>query len=517
MRFIRLMLAVILLTVMLPITGAQASASPESTLENFAYGSTYTVKADLPNATFSELEYKTYSGPVEGLVSNAPTWTGFARQDGREVVVDLGKLKTIEQVSLEFRQDPAQAIMLPPYLKVDVSQDGQNWSALGQMHHAVSPEETVERTFQFVFAPLQARYVKMYFPVDIWTFARNLKVLGDPTAQESGPVVLEPSKDDQASVGSYMNLPNNQDILLIYTGAHEEKGIWNKDEFKSVVAYMKDGSAQDTMFDTMLFLPYEAVESTEAAWTAYIDDLFQDKTQLGALNQAASEVHRNRDFKQKVILSIPFPDATKPDFWLEEGKEGIDTVDGQKKAIKWYLDTLMAKWHAANYEHLELSGIYWWKEKIEMQHTDEEALVKHTASLVHRHQQPFFWIPYYGAKGYSEWKELGFDHVIIQPNFYAKEVPKDDRMPDVANLARKFEMGVEVEIDEWVLVSRYHYDAFYNQLNKGHELGFDGEVTNAYYAGNKTIHTLANSDIPMLRKVYDDLYRWIKGNYQPKN
>ena len=519
MRLSRLLLAIVMLITILPTASVSANAPQGSTAVNLAYGAKYTVTADMPNAIFRETEYKTYPGPVDGLASNLPTWTGFARQDGREIEVDLGEIKKIEEISFQFKQDVASAITLPPYVRIEVSQDGQKWSTLGQMYHSVSPTDTevIERTFQLVFSPVQARYVKINFPVDIWVFMRHLKIMGDQNSQGGEPVLLPNSNDVQTPTGSYMNIPNTQDILLIYTGAHEEKGTWNKDELKSVVAYMKDGTVKGKMFDTILFLPYADVPSTQAGWTAYIEDLFQSNSQLGALNQVAGEVYQQSDFKEKVILSIPFPDTKTPDFWTEQGKEGTDTIEGQKQAIKWYMEKLMEKWNQAEYKHLELAGIYWWKEKIETNVTDEEELVKTTASLVHQYNLPFYWIPYYGAKGYTYWKELGFDHVIIQPNYYAKEVPTDDRMKDIAGLMNKFHMAVEVEIDEWVLVSRYYYDAFYKQLDQGHELGFDQKVTNAYYAGSKTIPSLANSEIPAIRKIYDDLYLWMQGKYQPAN
>lgn len=76
-------------------------------------------------------------------------------------------------------------------------------------------------------------------------------------------------------------------------------------------------------------------------------------------------------------------------------------------------------------------------------------------------------------------------------------------------------MGVEVELDDRVTYHRYYYDLFYKQLDKGHALDFDGNITNAYYAGSRTVKNIRLSTVPEVREIYDDLYQWIKGTYMP--
>lgn len=88
-------------------------------------------------------------------------------------------------------------------------------------------------------------------------------------------------------------------------------------------------------------------------------------------------------------------------------------------------------------------------------------------------------------------------------------------MDMASKLARRYGMGIELECDEGMLYSRYDYDLFYKQLDKAHQLGLDGDTTNAYYAGTikGTLVTAARSNVPQIRGIYDDIYRWISGTY----
>jgi hypothetical protein len=88
-------------------------------------------------------------------------------------------------------------------------------------------------------------------------------------------------------------------------------------------------------------------------------------------------------------------------------------------------------------------------------------------------------------------------------------------MDRAADLARRYDTGIELECDNRILNTRYYYDLFYHELDKGRELGLDGEVSNAYYVGfAQTLLDAAHSDVPEIRKIYDDFYRWINGTYR---
>ncbi|MFZ5642865.1 MAG: DUF4855 domain-containing protein [Bacillota bacterium] len=491
------------------------------------YGLSYTLKQHAPDISFQQTEHKNNPGPAEGLASKSEIWTGFLRQQGRDLTVDLKAPLNVSQISLEFWHNPGWGIYLPNYIKCEVSVDGVAWYHLGYAYHGVSQSDLEAREINLTLysPPVTARYIRVSFPVDIWVFARHLSVKGRPGTD---PAVLAPSGPDSGLAGNYMQVPNVNDILLIYTGENSDYQNITLADFLPLVGYQDSNrKVVGRMFDTMLFLPYHGIPSTRDSWAAYQEDLFAPGKQLMALDEAVARMNTltGLQIREKVILSIPYPDINQANFGLlGDDKETLnfsEKIAGKEKAAKnrlsvvqWYYQGIMERWSSAGFKNLDLIGIYWYGEAIES-NIGETELVQSTARLARKDNLNFFWIPYFGTKGYENWRSYGFSHVFLQPNYFAMDGPPEDRMDRAAEAARRYGMGIEVELDENVLYDRKYYELFYSQLKKGHQLGFDGAMTNAYYAGHvkKTLVKASRSSDPHVRAIYDDLYRWISGTY----
>jgi len=74
-------------------------------------------------------------------------------------------------------------------------------------------------------------------------------------------------------------------------------------------------------------------------------------------------------------------------------------------ACKWYADLLEERFRSSGFRHLELAGFYWLPEILRQSREVTRALGDYVRSKGLR----FYWIPYYTAQGYSEWRDLGFD------------------------------------------------------------------------------------------------------------
>lgn len=495
-------------------TGITAVPALESEPQSKDLQIDYTVSQHSPDPGFQSTEYKSYSGPVEGITSKSDAWTGFLRQQGRDIVVDLKKLNTLSGLSLEFKQDANSGVYVPKTLTASVSADGVSWYQLGQVYHGIdSSDKTVQNlNLSLNFPSVTTRYVKLTFPVDVWVLARHLTVKGG--LQAEAPAVLAPAvKSTGADNGNtYLQNTDFKDIFLVYTGDKTPQQTLNSDDFMPLVAYVdQQGQVKGRMFDTMLFLPYNGMPCTKDSWTAYMEDLFVPGQQLYALEETMSKLNQKTGVqdKEKVVLALPYPDSKQMDFGdLEQ------TAKGRFDAVQWYYGELMNKWNSAGFKNLTLSGIYWYGETINKNIAGEEELVKNVGQMVRGNGQNFVWIPSYGAMGLSEWKSYGFTHVYLQPNYYGNQDAPADRMDKAAEQAKKYSTGIEVELDNRVLTTRYYYDLFYNELNKGHQLGFDQNVSNAYYVGlKKTVLDSVSSGTPQIRSIYDDLYRWISGTF----
>lgn len=496
--------------------------------EEFAGGATYQVVEYSPDPGFSGTEKKGYPGPADGLASTSETWTGFFRQGGRDITVDLKSTRPVSKISLEFQQDAGSGIYFPKYLDCSISADGKEWYHLGQVSHSIAPSDpTVQsKDFMLTFPPVTARYVKLSFPVDVFVFARHLSIQGGGRPQQ--PVVL--AHDVQvarASADTYLQIQDMKNILLVFTGAHGDLGKWTAGDFLPMAAYV-DGrySIKGRMFDTMLFLPYPDLAGTRDSWAAYADDLFAPGAQLSALEETAARLNEQAGLKGKinVILTVPYPDGQQEDFGaLEKGgaslsfsgkKAGDAQAAGDRfAAVQWYYNNIMSKWNQSGYKYINLAGIYWYRESMDPTTPGDVELAQNVARLVRNNNQKFFWIPFFGAQGYDQWRSYGFSHVFLQPNYYANNGPPDERMDKAAEQAKRYNMGLEVEVDDGVLYNPGYRDLFYNELAKAHQLNIDQEATKAYYAGSKTLVRAFHSNNYKVRAVYDDLYKWITGTY----
>lgn len=483
---------------------------------------TYAIYEQTPDAGFKAMEDKIFPRTPEGLSLKTDAWTGFYRQQGRDIIVDLGAITPVSRMSLEFLQNSGSGIYFPKSLKGSLSIDGRSWYQLGNAYHPVDPsDKTVQQaTLSLAFPSVNARYLKLSFPVDVMVQARHLQVYGGVPAEK--PVILALTGGDAGSGGACLQDPDIQNILLIPTGSQSDQQILTSNEALPLVAYVSpQGKINGRMFDTMLFLPYGKLPCTRDSWTAYLEDLFTPGQQLSALEDTVAQVNTaaGENKKEQVILALPYPDPNQTAFdsqlsFSEKlvGKE--QAAKNRLEAVQWYYNKLMEKWNNAGFTQLTLKGIYWYGETIYSNYQESD-LVQKTALMIRNSGQNFFWIPYYGAQGYADWESYGFTHVYLQPNFYAAPAPPADRMDWAAESARKYGTGIEIEMDDRVFTLPEFYALFYQELNKAHELGLDQNTAKAYYIGLKgTIIDAATSGYPEVRKIYDDLYRFMNGTYK---
>jgi len=502
-------------------------------LENFAPHSHFSVKSlDPSDPAFQKMEQK-YPGPVGGLVALSDTWTGYLRQKGREITVTLDQAKSLQQVALTFKQDSKAGIYFPTEMEIEVSKDGKAWSYAGKALNSVSQADmaVMERTMIVTLPVVDAKFVRVRFPVKVFVFARQLKVLGHSDMRPySKPTLLAATKqtspyEDKKAADKI------KDVVLVFTGGYGELGTWKQEDFLPHVGYVsQDGVIRDRMFDTIQFMPYPNLPTTSEGWESYIDNLFEPGRQLDALNEAMLEMNKRRGTLvldravESVILALPYPSPKQNDFGVVVENQDSLSFDPsrvgeemaaryRKQAVEWYLDKLLKRWNEADFRFLKLEGIYWYHELIDESAPKERELVRDVSRMVHDRALRFYWIPYFGSPGLADWKELGFDYAFLQPNFYFDKTIPVERMEVALATANKYGMGVEVEGDTKMLTDIGFYRMYYNQLIAGHKLGIDRNKIHAYYFGSKGLLHAYRSKDPNIRAIYDDTYRWMRGKF----
>lgn len=89
-------------------------------------------------------------------------WQGFEGANF-DVVVDLGKKKKIERVSAGFLQDENSWVFFPQQVRVEISDDGQNFSPAGEVGCELPPTEKglLKKDFEIALKSIQARYIRI--------------------------------------------------------------------------------------------------------------------------------------------------------------------------------------------------------------------------------------------------------------------------------------------------------------------------------------------------------------------
>ncbi|MEF3308914.1 DUF4855 domain-containing protein [Paenibacillus sp. GYB004] len=485
-------------------------------------------------------------------------YVSFFRNIGRSLVIDLGQPSTLREVNVRALDDPSAGIYKPDYLAVSVSNDdGQSWHFLGKIPNSAAVKLDAK---QYVYTlgglNVKASKIKISFEVDVFIFLDEIEALGltqvaadavVPAGADFSPYL--PNEEHKFPAPGSAQVGGLKHEYLLYGGWHTNGTVYLPRTYQDmlpVVAYIDgDGVIQDWFYDTILFMNYAtssknrsyisastvtsaAYASNKEDWQEYADLLFKPDVQLAALEQAVADVKtklNQPDYKYKVYISIPKALPIQTNFGVVNGKTlnfdhnavGDDqALDNRMTAVKWYVDLLMQKWEAAGFKHLSLEGFYWYDEAVHNYASNrEEELVKQSTAYMHAKGKKIHWIPFYQAAGAFRWKELGFDFAFIQPNYAFYTSPKT-RPTDTADLAKRFGLGVEMEVHHNIFRDEALRTKFYDYLDQGVTAKYMKESALAWYWATDTFQLAYKSTVARDRKIYEDTYNFVKGTYPDK-
>lgn len=313
-----------------------------------------------------------------------------------------------------------------------------------------------------------------------------------------------------------------RDLALIYQGGVQRLD-WTPDQFVPYVTHTFADGTKDWLFDGFLFLEfsdgkgynyaygYDKKQARKREWEWLLNRLFEKGKALAALEQcieSEKKIIGAPKFKHKVVLGLTIPLPKQKDW----GAIDSDSLDfnfqaDQIKATKWYIDQLITRFKSAKYKNLELSGFYWVDEDI----ATCKDLPKYVSQYIHSKKKEFVWIPYWKAKGFEQWKELGFDIAYQQPNhFFTKTIP-DTRLDEACTLALAKGMAMEFECDSKALYDceNSSYDRMLAYIKAFEKHGVFETSAIAYYTGSKGFLDMYNSTSPEDKKIMDCLARHI--------
>lgn len=298
------------------------------------------------------------------------------------------------------------------------------------------------------------------------------------------------------------------------------------------IAYLEDGVAKDTMFDSLAFMPNNNFvhdyssggglkPMTQKDWNNYIYNYeFKTGYNMDALEEAAGQVKEALempDYKVNVYLSI-MPPVNTVEAWgevdgkmLNFAKSDADRVTG----VKWLVDEQIKAFNERNYKNIKLCGFYYYHESIS---DDEAAILPAITDYVRSVNMITVWAPYYLAKGYDKWDTFGFDYAAMQSNYFPgrPNLPNGggpDRVNSAVYITKARGMGTEME-----LASQSNAESI-GGLKLYLKTAIETDTVDSFHtwwlaSGLSTVKYLYKSTDPYIHSAYKEIYLFLKGNLQ---
>lgn len=355
------------------------------------------------------------------------------------------------------------------------------------------------------------------------------------------------------SYAQYYGATDVDDLALIYIGA-QNRPDWDKDQFRPYVMHTYRDGKKSWMFDAFLMIEFRVwnkngievslgESNTQGAqkedWERLLKVQFGLESGNGckALDDVIGElipVLGEPGHKHKVVFTLPVAEAKTGITWgsIDNVQLNFQYYQDRVKAMKWYTEQLLAYWKQAKFKNIELDGVYWTKEAFYT--VEERNLAKEMNEYYHQKGLNVYWIPYYSAPSYDEWKQLGVDVAYLQPGYYFRNTTPMSRLDDAIALAWHNDMGLEMEFEgynyTWDPVANvrtrvmpnntciYQYSPEYHQrlidyIDKFEETGSYDFLPIAYYSGFQAVYDLAQSGHAKNKELLDRLAKIINNRH----
>lgn len=327
----------------------------------------------------------------------------------------------------------------------------------------------------------------------------------------------------QPAPGKYLPMTDIRDLVLIYQGGSHRMD-YNAEQLRPYVVHEDRFGNRDWLFDGFLFLEFDSGKGVsyhvrgsaplarKEDWAWLVDRHFESGKGIAALDDCIAAAVRelgDPPFRHKVVIGIPEPPRGQKDWGELEGRKlDFSNEEDRIAACKWYADLLEERFRSSGFQHLELAGFYWLPEILRQSREVTRALGDYVRSKGLR----FYWIPYYTAQGYSEWRDLGFDAAYLQPTYFWNRKIGDERVDRACELARTYGMGLEMEFDMRASVKseECRRDRGMGYMSSFRRNGVYRSSAIAYYEGGGGVYYFTKTTAPEDRAFIDTLAYFIR-------
>lgn len=328
------------------------------------------------------------------------------------------------------------------------------------------------------------------------------------------------------------------DLALIYAG-NSNRPAWNKEDLTPYLTHKYADGSESWLFDGFLFLETfhgslsfgngsNHDPALQADWLWLLDEFFTPDRKLDALDKLIEEKKATLGepiLRHKVVITCCAPTKIVSGKW---SRTPWGTVNGKKiifinpsdrvTAVKWYIDTLLEKWKAANFKNIDLEGIYWIEEGL----YSNGDIIAEINDYVHSKGLRSYWIPYFlnNEMYYSKWRdEYKFDMCYLQPNYAFLDDKGQERpysqLTDAVDTAKRYGMGLELEFETQATSNAMHSvnPALHQHINDYMDV-FDyknvfKDAGVAYYTGTQGLIHMDRSTDPVDHQTIDRLANYV--------
>lgn len=313
------------------------------------------------------------------------------------------------------------------------------------------------------------------------------------------------------------------DMVLIYHGGVHRALEWNKDQFTPYVVHQNQQGKKDWLFDGFLFTEFidgkghhfahgndKTTLARRPEWEWLTERQLEKDKGLAGLDQCISEQIKdmgNPPFRHKVVVVMPVPEKEQKDWGKLDRPLDFSKDEDRIEACKWYVDQFLKRYQEQGYKNFDLAGFYWVSEK---DGAYRDILVP-IGDYIRSKNLRLFWIPYWTAIGFDNWKTDKFDFAYIQPNYFFKNEVNYERLDAVCAYAKGTGMGLEMEFDNRALAGSKENkrDRLISYIEAFEQNGVFKDASIAYYEGGGTIYEFYRSKNPLDKEIMDRLAKII--------
>lgn len=315
-------------------------------------------------------------------------------------------------------------------------------------------------------------------------------------------------------------IETGSDMVLLYSGGSHRNFKWDEEHVNPYVTYVDEKGNEEWLFDSFLFLEihnglgktfatgYTPTPANQNDWRGLVDHYFQSRYCLGALNRSigkAIERIGKPNAKRKIVIGLPEPITNQKDWGSVKNGVPLDFTNNKDRvaAVQWYIDYVRQRFNELKYEHLDLVGFYWIAEEA----TNTRGIVADISKYLNDLNYSFNWIPYFKSDGYKDWEKLTFNYAFLQPNYFFNDNIDYSRLVEACELAKEFNMDMEIEFDERALTGWGYRLEDYMKAFK--DSGIWGNNKLAYYQGGKALYDLHHSTDKEHQKLYHNFCKFV--------